>query len=84
MVHIANSTLAGGVAIGSSADVVLDPVHSLLLGSIAGVISVLGFEYLTVLFYLEKLNLDFQPFLDRKFKIQDTCGVHNLHGMPGI
>jgi ammonium transporter Rh len=71
MVHIANSTLAGGVAIGTTANVVLSPGHALVLGSIAGVLSVVGYEYLT-------------PLLDRKLKIQDTCGVHNLHGMPGV
>jgi len=70
MVHVQNSTIAGGVAVGTMADMVLQPWGALLIGSVAGVLSVLGFTYMTPL--LKKLN------------IHDTCGVHNLHGMPGV
>ncbi|XP_062972028.1 ammonium transporter Rh type A isoform X1 [Elgaria multicarinata webbii] len=71
MVHIQNATLAGGVAVGSCADLDILPFGAMLIGSIAGIISVIGFKYLT-------------PFFASKLKIQDTCGVHNLHGLPGI
>ncbi|XP_077172212.1 ammonium transporter Rh type A [Paroedura picta] len=71
MVHIQNATLAGGVAVGSCADLEIQPFGAMLIGSIAGVITVLGYKYLTPIF---------ASFL----RIQDTCGVHNLHGLPGI
>ncbi|KJH50952.1 putative ammonium transporter Rh type [Dictyocaulus viviparus] len=71
MVHIANSTLAGGVAIGTIANVVLHPLHALLIGVIAGLLSVVGYKYIT-------------PLLTSKLGIHDTCGVNNLHGMPGV
>lgn len=71
MVHIQNSTLAGGVAIGTAADMMIHPFGAMIVGTIAGTISVLGYRFLT-------------PAINRKMGIHDTCGVHNLHGMPGM
>ncbi|XP_046907432.1 ammonium transporter Rh type C-like 2 [Hypomesus transpacificus] len=71
MVHIQNSTLAGGVAVGTAAEFMLMPYGSLIVGFCCGVISTLGYIYLS-------------PFLEKTLKIQDTCGVHNLHAMPGV
>ncbi|XP_066577590.1 ammonium transporter Rh type B [Amia ocellicauda] len=71
MVHIQNAALAGGVAVGTAGEMMLTPFGSMIVGFLAGTISTLGFRYLT-------------PLLEKKLKIQDTCGVHNLHGMPGI
>jgi ammonium transporter Rh len=47
-VHIQNSTLAGGVAIGTAADMMINPFGAMIVGSIAGTVSVLGYRYLTV------------------------------------
>ncbi|XP_062324279.1 ammonium transporter Rh type A isoform X1 [Osmerus eperlanus] len=71
MVHIQNATLAGGVAVGTCADMDIEPFGAMLIGLLAGIISTVGFKYLT-------------PILASNLGIQDTCGVHNLHGMPGI
>ncbi|XP_036133995.1 ammonium transporter Rh type C [Molossus molossus] len=71
MVHIQNATLAGGVAVGTAAEMMLMPYGSLIVGFICGIVSTLGFVYLT-------------PFLKSHLRIQDTCGIHNLHGIPGI
>lgn len=71
MVHVQNAALAGGVVVGTSAEMMLTPFGALAAGFLAGTVSTLGFKFFT-------------PILESKFKIQDTCGVHNLHGMPGV
>lgn len=67
---MANAALAGGVAIGSSC-AHTTPKASLALGFVAGILSVVGFAII-------------QPRVQKALKGIDTCGVHNLHGMPGM
>ncbi|CAI4222959.1 unnamed protein product [Auanema sp. JU1783] len=71
MIHIQSSTLAGGVAIGSAANAVLYPSHAVGIGILGSSVSVIGHVWVT-------------PLLQKHFKLYDTCGVHNLHGIPGI
>lgn len=71
MVHIQNATLAGGVAVGSSSDLVIGPFSAIIIGCVAGILCVVGYVYIS-------------HFLEKHLKIADTCGVHNLHGMPGV
>jgi len=42
-----------------------------MVGLAAGTISTLGFFFLS-------------PLLEEKTGLGDTCGVHNLHGIPGL
>lgn len=67
---IANAALAGGVAIGATVDFASHPV-ALLIGSLAGVLSTAGFALL-------------QIRQQKALKAVDTCGVTNLHGLPGL
>lgn len=46
--HIQNATLAGGVAVGTAAEMMLMPYGSLIVGFICGIVSTLGFVFLTV------------------------------------
>ena len=67
---IINASLAGGVAIGATCNLV-SPMGAFAIGLVAGGLSVIGFALI-------------QPKIESKLKIIDTCGVHNLHGMPGL
>jgi len=68
---IMNATLAGGVSIGSASSLIGGPWWAMLVGLGAGAISALGF-------------IKLGPYLQGKIALYDTCGIHNLHGMPGV
>ena len=68
---VLNATLAGGVSVGSASDLVVTAGAAMAIGGFAGIISAVGF-------------LKLSAFLREKISLHDTCGVHNLHGMPGI
>jgi len=65
-----NAALAGGVAIGSICNMT-NPGYAMLIGIAAGALSTIGYTIIA-------------PKVERLIKGTDTCGVHNLHGMPGI
>jgi len=69
--HIRSCTLAGGVAIGASAKMGINPGIAFIVGMLAGIASVIGSIYSS-------------PYLESTFGIYDTCGVGNLHGYPSI
>ncbi len=67
---IANAALAGGVAIGSTCDIA-SPGLAIFIGLAAGTLSTLGYAVIA-------------PKVCKLIRGEDTCGVHNLHGMPGV
>ena len=67
---MANAALAGGVSIGATCNIVSAPA-AFGIGILAGAICVIGYVAI-------------QPRLQVLLKGVDTCGVHNLHGMPGL
>ncbi|XP_005532342.1 PREDICTED: ammonium transporter Rh type B [Pseudopodoces humilis] len=71
MVQIQDATLAGMAVMGMAGEMLVTPFGALIAGFLVGLISPLGFRFFT-------------PVLHSRLKIQDTWGVHNIHGLPGI
>ncbi|XP_056462537.1 ammonium transporter Rh type B [Gadus morhua] len=71
MADIQNVTLAGGVTVGASVDMMISPAAAYALGVLGCTACFLGYRYLT-------------PFLAQRLRIQDQCGIHNLHGLTGL
>ncbi|MBI5539120.1 MAG: ammonium transporter [Bacteroidia bacterium] len=67
---IANAALAGGVAIGSTC-VIASHTMAVIIGILAGGLSTFGFAVI-------------QSKQQKWMRIIDTCGVTNLHGLPGL
>ena len=70
-VDIQNATLAGGVAIGCTANLTMSVFGAVMIGVTAGAVSTIGYNIL-------------QPYLEKRLGLHDTCGVHNLHAMPSV
>ncbi|NWS42950.1 RHBG protein, partial [Probosciger aterrimus] len=71
VVQIQDAAVAGAAVMGMAGEMLVTPFGALIAGFLAGLIPPLGFRFLT-------------PFLHSRLKIQDTCGVHNVHGLPGV
>lgn len=46
--HVQNATLAGGVAVGTLANMIIEPWGAILIGFLAAILSVVGYKYITV------------------------------------
>lgn len=71
MADVQNVTLAGGVTVGASVDMMISPAVAYALGMMGCTACMLGYKYLS-------------PLLAQRLRIQDQCGIHNLHGLTGL
>lgn len=70
IVEIVNATYAGGLAIACDASLAA-PIFPLIIGAISGILGSIGLTYFT-------------PFLLKYLKLHDTCGIFNIHVLPGL
>nr|XP_008998904.1 blood group Rh(CE) polypeptide isoform X2 [Callithrix jacchus] len=71
MTYMHNAVLAGGVAVGASCHLISSPWLAMVLGLVAGLISIGGAKCLPVCF-------------NQILGIHDSCGVHYTFGLPGL
>lgn len=71
MENILNATIAGGVVMGAPCSFIYRPGVAVFIGFSTGIISTYSFHYLG-------------PKLLDCMSLYDTCGIHNLHGIPGL
>nr|XP_019569033.1 PREDICTED: blood group Rh(CE) polypeptide [Rhinolophus sinicus] len=71
MAHIHNAVLAGGVAVSAPCYQIQTPFVAMVLGLIAGLISIAGAKCLPVCF-------------SHVLGTHDSCGVHYTFGLPGL
>ena len=71
MENILNATIAGGIIVGAPSTFIYRPGLALFIGVMGGAVSALCFHNLS-------------PKLLDCIGLYDTCGIHNLHGIPGV
>ena len=69
--QIINGSLAGGIMIGASCEMIVSPFISLIIGFCGGIISTIGIHF------LEK------PFYEYLY-LHDTAAIAWVHATPGI
>ena len=69
--QILNATLAGGVMIGGTADMLVSPFVAMIIGFVASIVSTCGFHFL-------------EHFVHKYLRLHDTCGIAYLHFLPGF
>ncbi|XP_006862342.1 PREDICTED: RH-like protein isoform X1 [Chrysochloris asiatica] len=71
MIHIHNAVLAGGVVVGTPGHLIISPWIAMVLGLLAGLISIGGANCLPVSCH-------------RVLGIHDSCGMHYTFALPGL
>ncbi|XP_042750737.1 ammonium transporter Rh type B-like isoform X1 [Lagopus leucura] len=69
--QLQDATLASAAVMGMAGEMLSTPFGALTAGFLASQLSLLGSRFLS-------------PILRSRLKTEDTCGVHNVHGLPGI